>query len=104
SHPGPACDVPTHHYSNLYEPNPRWSRAYDKQAEILAYLEHCADKHRLRSHLRFGEAVHEAVFERDHWRVTTSGGTYTARALLLGNGAVHVPQLPDVRRLATFPR
>src|SRR5690349_25009387 len=60
TYPGAACDVPSHLYSYSFEPNPKWSRAYGKQAEILAYLEHCADKYGLRSHLRFREAVTQA--------------------------------------------
>ncbi len=60
TYPGAACDVPSHLYSYSFEPNPRWSRAYSKQAEILAYLEHCAAKYGLGPHLRFGHAVSDA--------------------------------------------
>jgi cation diffusion facilitator CzcD-associated flavoprotein CzcO len=105
TYPGAACDVPSHLYSYSFEPNPRWSRAYGKQAEILAYLEHCADKYGLRPHLRFGRHVSKARFDEAQaaWHVTTaSGEKYVARALLLGNGALHIPQLPSIPGLATF--
>ena len=104
TYPGAACDVPSHLYSYSFEPNPRWSRAYGKQAEILEYLEHCATKYELRPHLRFGHAVHEARFDESTglWRVVTDKATFTARALLLGNGALHVPSLPDIPGLASF--
>src|SRR5438309_5070424 len=59
TYPGAACDVPSHLYSYSFEPNPKWSRAYGGQAEILAYLDHVADKYQLRSHLRFGRHVNE---------------------------------------------
>src|SRR5262245_51743597 len=74
TYPGAACDVPSHLYSYSFEPNPRWSRAYGKQAEILAYLEHCADKYGLRPHLRFGRHVSKARFDEAHgaWHVTTA--------------------------------
>ncbi len=104
TYPGAACDVPSHLYSYSFEPNPQWSRAYGKQAEILAYLEHCATKYELRQHLQFGHAVKEARFDEaaGTWHVVTSRGTFDARALLLGNGALHVPALPDIPGLADF--
>src|SRR3954451_1069960 len=76
TYPGAACDVPSHLYSYSFEPNPKWSRAYGGQAEILAYLEHVADKYGLRSHLRFNQQVTSAKFEESSgsWRVSTAGG------------------------------
>jgi cation diffusion facilitator CzcD-associated flavoprotein CzcO len=105
TYPGAACDVPSHLYSYSFEPNPRWSRAYGGQAEILAYLEHCVDSYGLRGHLRVGEAVRDARWDEStaSWRVETAGGeVLQARALLLGNGALHIPQLPTIPGLETF--
>jgi cation diffusion facilitator CzcD-associated flavoprotein CzcO len=104
SYPGCACDIPSHLYSYSFEPNPRWSRAYGKQAEILAYLEHCATKYELAEHFRFGHAVNAARFDETTgtWRVSSDRGEFTARALLLGNGALHVPSLPDIAGLDSF--
>lgn len=105
TYPGAACDVPSHLYSYSFEPNPKWSRAYGGQAEILSYLEHVADKYGLRSHLRFNQHVSSAKFDEANgtWRITTaSGDVLVARALLLGNGALHIPQLPDIPGLQDF--
>jgi len=104
TYPGAACDVPSHLYSYSFEPNPQWSRAYGKQAEILAYLEHCATKYGLRQHLQFGHSVQDARFDEATglWHLTTSKAAFTARALLLGNGALHVPSLPDIPGLDSF--
>lgn len=105
TYPGAACDVPSHLYSYSFEPNPGWSRAYGGQAEILAYLEHCADTYNLRPHLKFGQHVDSARFSEDTgtWHVTTgTGERFEARALLLGNGALHLPALPDIPGLDTF--
>ncbi len=103
TYPGAACDVPSHLYSYSFEPNPTWSRAFGGQAEILAYLEHVADKYGLRSHLRFRETVESAHWTGDKWAIgTATGETFFARALLLGNGALHIPQLPDIKGLDTF--
>ena len=105
TYPGAACDVPSHLYSYSFEPNPSWSRAYGGQAEILAYLEHCADKYNLRPHLKFGQHVDSARFDEatGSWHVATAAGErLEARALLLGNGALHLPALPDIPGLETF--
>ncbi len=104
TYPGAACDVPSHLYSYSFAPNPRWSRAYGGQAEILAYLEHVADRFGLRPHLRFGHTVNEARFDElaGVWHVRTDRGSFTARALMLGNGALHLPQTPELPGLERF--
>jgi cation diffusion facilitator CzcD-associated flavoprotein CzcO len=105
TYPGAACDVPSHLYSYSFEPNPNWSRAYGGQAEILAYLEHCADKYGLRPHLKFGQHVDDARFDEASgtWQLATATGErFEARALLLGNGALHIPALPEIEGLKTF--
>jgi cation diffusion facilitator CzcD-associated flavoprotein CzcO len=103
TYPGAACDVPSHLYSFSFEPNPQWSRSFGGQAEILAYLEHCTDTYDLRPHLKFGQAVTEARYDAGRWHVTTaSGEQFEAQALLLGNGALHIPSLPDIPGLSTF--
>ncbi len=105
TYPGAACDVPSHLYSYSFEPNPSWSRAYGGQAEILAYLEHVADKYALRPHLKFGQHVDNARFDEatGTWHLTTAAGEkLEARTLLLGNGALHIPALPDIPGLGTF--
>jgi cation diffusion facilitator CzcD-associated flavoprotein CzcO len=105
SYPGAACDIPSHLYAYSFEPSPRWKRTYGGQAEILAYLEHCVDKYDLRKHLRLGTRVVEAVFDRPSgtWTVTTDDGhAYRAQALILGNGALHRPSIPDLPGAAEF--
>ena len=105
TYPGAACDIPSHLYSFSFEPNPSWSRAYGGQAEILAYLEHCATKYGLRPHLRLGTHVTGATFDEGAgtWTVRTqSGETYVARSLVLGNGALHLPAIPEIPGAQTF--
>ncbi|HET9625356.1 MAG TPA: NAD(P)/FAD-dependent oxidoreductase [Kofleriaceae bacterium] len=99
TYPGAACDIPSHLYSYSFAPNPAWSRAYGGQAEILAYLEQCADRFGLRPHLRFHTKVERAVYDPASatWTVHPAGApALTARALILGNGALHLPALPDL--------
>ena len=73
--PGAACDVPSHLYSYSFAPNPRWSKTYANQPEILAYLERVAAEHGLGAHLRPNTAVttvrwsdDRATLDADHRR------------------------------------
>ncbi|HTJ46517.1 MAG TPA: NAD(P)/FAD-dependent oxidoreductase [Kofleriaceae bacterium] len=104
TYPGAACDVQSHLYSFSFEPNPRWSRSYGPQQEILAYLERCAEKYGLTPHCRFDTAVTGADFDeaRGLWTVHTTGGDLPARALVLGNGALHLPAYPEIEGLREF--
>ncbi|MDQ3368505.1 MAG: NAD(P)/FAD-dependent oxidoreductase [Myxococcota bacterium] len=105
TYPGAACDIPSHLYSYSFEPNPAWSRSYGGQPEILAYLEHCATKYGLREHLQFGAHVSRAEYDEASatWTVHTADDrVLRARALILGNGALHLPQIPDLPGLTSF--
>lgn len=105
TYPGAACDIPSHLYSFSFEPNPTWSRAYGGQPEILAYLEHCATKYGLRPHLRLHTRVIGADYDEttQRWTVAVDNGRpLVARSLILGNGALHLPAIPDLPGLATF--
>ena len=42
-YPGCQCDVPSNLYSFSFMPNPRWTRTFPTQPEILDYLRHCVD-------------------------------------------------------------
>jgi cation diffusion facilitator CzcD-associated flavoprotein CzcO len=104
TYPGAACDVQSHLYSFSFEPNPSWSRSYGPQREILAYLELCAAKYGLYEHCRFDTAVTGADFDeaRGMWTVHTTRGDLPARALVMGNGALHLPAYPDIPGLSDF--
>jgi len=105
TYPGAACDVPSPLYSFSFEPNPRWSRLFAPQKEILDYLEHCADKYGIRDHIRFGCGVRRAVFDEKSglWEVRTSDGqTLRARALVAGCGGLSKPSFPDIPGLKDF--
>jgi cation diffusion facilitator CzcD-associated flavoprotein CzcO len=109
-YPGAACDVPSHLYSFSFDPDPGWSRAYSPQPEILAYLRDAARRHDLLSHVVFGAEVTEARFDEAQglWTVRTRDRRTgeerrtTARSLVLGNGALHVPAMPTFEGEETF--
>jgi cation diffusion facilitator CzcD-associated flavoprotein CzcO len=105
TYPGAACDIPSHLYSYSFEPNPHWQRAYSGQPEILAYLEHCATKYGMRAHLRFHTRVVRTEYSEATalWTVHAQDGrVFVARSLILGNGALHIPKVPELPGLAGF--
>ena len=51
TYPGAACDVPSHFYSYSFALNPRWSKTFADQPEILAYIEKVAAHYGLSEHL-----------------------------------------------------
>ncbi|KAG4440520.1 hypothetical protein IFR05_003990 [Cadophora sp. M221] len=42
TYPGAACDIPSHAYMFLFEPNPDWSKFYSPAPEILACIKRTA--------------------------------------------------------------
>ncbi|MGE0820609.1 MAG: flavin-containing monooxygenase [Candidatus Binatia bacterium] len=76
TYPGAECDVQSHLYSFSFEPKTDWSRPFAGQQEILAYLNHCTDKHGLRPHIRLSTAVVSASWQGDRarWKVVTDAG------------------------------
>src|SRR5690242_19640783 len=74
--PGAACDVPSHLYSYSFALNPRWSKTYANQPEILAYLEKVAADHVLGAHLLPNATVVTVRWSDDarRWTLTTDDG------------------------------
>lgn len=102
--PGAACDVPSHLYSYSFAPNPRWSKTYANQPEILAYLEKVASDHGLGAHLRANTAVAAARWSdtRRRWTLTDDGGReHEVDVVVSAVGMLdvpHVPNIPGARR------
>jgi len=105
TYPGCACDVPSYFYCYSFEPKPDWSHTYSPQAEILAYLDHCAEKYGLRPHVRLGEEVREARYDEaaGRWQIeTASGRVWRPRVLVAGCGQLNRPFVPDLPGLEGF--
>jgi len=99
TYPGAACDVPSHLYSFSFEPTYGWSRRFPPQPEILDYLRHCAAKHDLVRHIRFGSEVERAHFDPDGgvWTIELrGGGTHKANVLISAVGQLHRPFVPEI--------
>ena len=105
TYPGIAVDIPSFSYQFSFEQSPSWSRTYAPGPELRAYAEHCADKYRLGSRIRFGTRVLSAQFDEVTalWRVQLdSGETVTTRFLLNASGALTIPNLPAIDGVDTF--
>ncbi|HEU0287019.1 MAG TPA: NAD(P)/FAD-dependent oxidoreductase [Nocardioidaceae bacterium] len=105
TYPGIACDIPSLMYSFSYEQNPHWTRAYSSGREIWDYLEDVTDKYGLRDRIRFGVELSSARWDADEgvWHATAANGdTYTARILVSGIGALHIPRIPELPGLEDF--
>ena len=76
TYPGLACDVKSHLYSYSFDLNPRWSRLWSRQSEILGYFEQCARRHRLEPHLRLNTEIVSARWlpAANQWLLTAADG------------------------------
>jgi cation diffusion facilitator CzcD-associated flavoprotein CzcO len=105
TYPGAACDIQSHLYSFSFEPNPTWTRMFGQQREILAYMEHVAEKYRLMPHMRFDSPVLRAVFDEREgvWDVTTKDGVvHRARVVVSGTGPLNQAAFPQIEGRETF--
>ena len=60
NYPGAACDVPAFSYCFSFEQKTDWTRKWAGQDELLAYMDHCAEKYGILPHVRFGTEVEAA--------------------------------------------
>jgi len=105
TYPGCACDVPSHMYSFSFELSPAWSRMFAPQREISDYMQHCVAKYGISQHIRFGRPVERMEWDETtgRWHIATATGeAYTARAVVSGIGALHVPSVPEIPGAAQF--
>ena len=106
-YPGARCDVESVDYSYSFDEGLQddwtWSERFAAQPEILAYLDHVADRFDLRRHYRFGTEVIGARFDSGEWIVDTSSGeSNRGRFLLCGTGCLSAVNRPDIPGLTDF--
>ena len=105
SYPGCACDVESALYSFSFAQNPSWSRGFAPQAEIQQYLEKVLHDVNLDEHMCYGHALSGARFDAQEkiWQLKFSNGQRVqARKLVSAIGALHLPNIPDIRGLNDF--
>ena len=105
TYPGAACDVPSHFYSYSFALNPRWSKTFANQPEILAYLERVATDHRLADHLVARTRVTALRWlDTEHgWQLETEDGNNRRfEAVVTAVGMLDVPNIPDIAGTERF--
>jgi cyclohexanone monooxygenase len=101
-YPGCRCDVESVDYSYSFDPELEqdwnWSERYAPQPEILAYLNHVADRYDLRREILFDTRVTSAHFDEEaaRWRLgTDTGEDIVARWCVMATGCLSTPNTPD---------
>lgn len=108
-YPGARCDVESLDYSYSFSPELQqewtWSHRYAEQPEILAYLNHVADRFDLRPHIRLNTRVMAMRFDEDRnrWQVRADTGVEVeARFCVMASGNLSTPRVPDFMGLENF--
>ena len=108
-YPGARCDIESVDYSYSFSPELeqewQWTERYPRQPEILAYLNHVADRFDLRRDIRLETRVTAAHFDEAAglWRIETDrGDRCTARYCVMATGCLSVPKAPDLPGLERF--
>ena len=104
-YPGCECDVQSALYSFSFEIKPDWSKPYGTQPEILAYMEHVAEKFGVLPHVRLGNGVTRAVWDETSatWALTLDdGATVTADVVVSAIGMFNDLAWPAIDGLDDF--
>ena len=108
-YPGARCDVESLEYSYSFsselEEEWDWSLRYAEGPEILAYINHVADRFDLRRHIRFETRVASLTWddERALWDIRTgSGDRMRARFCVMATGNLSTPRVPDFPGIERF--
>ena len=98
-YPGARVDVESQEYCYTFSPELdaewRWSERYAAQPELLAYLNHVADRFDLRGDIRLETRVAGAAWDEDRrlWTITTDAGEeIAARYCVMATGCLSAPK------------
>ncbi|MYZ47281.1 flavin-containing monooxygenase [Propylenella binzhouense] len=108
-YPGARCDSDSVHYSFSFdrdlEQEWSWSEKFSPQPEILAYLNHVADRFDMRRSIKFDARVKKAVWSEETrtWTVTTEAGDeVTTRYFIMATGCLSSTNLPKFAGMEAF--
>lgn len=108
-YPGARCDVPSVEYSYSFDEalqqDWNWTERYAGQPEILAYLEHVAERFDLERDIRFDTKVRSAIFDNaaERWTVEAEdGGRFRSRFVAMATGCLSTSSIPKLPGLADF--
>ncbi|KUJ07909.1 FAD/NAD(P)-binding domain-containing protein [Mollisia scopiformis] len=108
TYPGAACDIPSHAYTFLFEPNPDWSKFYSPGPEIHSYIKRTAEKYNLTKHVRLNSKVLETIWgqEAGKWKIKVDIDGFIkeddADILINGSGFLNKWKWPNIQGLQDF--
>lgn len=102
-YPGAMSDSPSVVYRYSFDKEELrtypWQNNYVMQHEILAYLEHFVEKHRLRDHMQFKTELISAEWDEGakRWLARCSNGqVFVVRYLITALGQLNKKNVPDI--------
>lgn len=107
-YPGARCDVESLEYSYGFseeiEQEWGWSERYAAQPEIVAYLNHVADRFDLRGDIQLDTRVEAATFnkETNDWTIRTDKGTARAPFCIMATGCLSSTNTPNFKGKDSF--
>jgi len=108
-YPGARCDIESLEYSYSFDDDLQqewhWPERYATQPQILAYIQHVAERFDLMRDVQLNTRIIEAVFNGDlnRWILKTSNGeTISARFSIMATGNLSTPRVPDFKGIDTF--
>lgn len=107
-YPGARCDIESAYYSYSFSDELQqewdWTEKYATQPEILAYLEHVAERFDLKRDIRFDEEVVAAEYDEASatWSVATDRAHLRCRYLIFASGCLSVPKPPEIPGIEDF--
>jgi len=108
-YPGARCDVESTDYQYGFDDDLvqewTWTERYGSQPEILAYLNHVADRLGLREDIELETRVTRLLFDEptSRWEVSTDRAeTFSARFCVMATGCLSAARLPEYPGLESF--
>lgn len=111
-YPGARCDVESPFYSYSFDEDLQqewqWTERYATQPELLAYINHVADRFDLRKNVYLETKVVSAIFDEtdERWTVTSTGpdggSVIRAKYCIMATGCLSSARMPDIPGLDSF--
>jgi cyclohexanone monooxygenase len=108
-YPGARCDVESMQYSYSFDEELqqewRWPEKYSSQPEILAYLQHVAERFDLRKDITLETTVKSAHYDEaaKRWDIETdTGEQVSAQFFIMATGCISTANMPDIPGIDDF--
>jgi len=108
-YPGARCDIASCDYSYSFSEELQqewtWPEKYPAQPDILAYLEHVAERFDLKRSFQFDTRVIRADFDErsNRWRIETAHGTrFVAKYFIPATGVLSEGNVPEFKGRENF--